>query len=69
VTHDLDSLNTGCDRIAVLADGKVVVAGPMAAMLASEHPWVKSYFRGKRSRAAAAPIETAEQWKHAPLTP
>ncbi len=69
VTHDLDSLNTVCDRIAVLADGKVVVAGPMAAMLASEHPWVKSYFRGKRSRAAAAPIETAEQWKHAPLTP
>jgi phospholipid/cholesterol/gamma-HCH transport system ATP-binding protein len=55
VTHDLDSLNTICDRIAVLADGKVVVEGPMAAMLACEHPWVKSYFRGKRSRAVTAP--------------
>ena len=55
VTHDLDSLNTVCDRIAVLADGKVVVEGPMTAMLACEHPWVKSYFRGKRSRAVAAP--------------
>jgi phospholipid/cholesterol/gamma-HCH transport system ATP-binding protein len=54
VTHDLDSLNTVCDRIAVLADGKVVVSGPMSAMLACEHPWVKSYFRGKRSRAAMA---------------
>jgi len=53
VTHDLDSLHTVCDRIAVLADGKVVADGPMAAMLASEHPWVKSYFRGKRSRALA----------------
>jgi phospholipid/cholesterol/gamma-HCH transport system ATP-binding protein len=53
VTHDLDSLHTVCDRIAVLADGKVVAEGPMAAMLASEHPWVKSYFRGKRSRALA----------------
>jgi phospholipid/cholesterol/gamma-HCH transport system ATP-binding protein len=53
VTHDLDSLNTVCDRIAVLAGGKVVVEGPMTAMLASEHPWVKSYFRGKRSRALA----------------
>ena len=53
VTHDLDSLHTVCDRIAVLAGGKVVADGPMAAMLASEHPWVKSYFRGKRSRALA----------------
>src|SRR6516162_9156523 len=54
VTHDLDSLNEVCDRIAVLADGKVVVEGPMSAMLACEHAWVKSYFRGRRSRAATA---------------
>ena len=54
VTHDLDSLNEVCDRIAVLADGKVVVEGPMSAMLACEHAWVKSYFRGRRSRAAMA---------------
>jgi phospholipid/cholesterol/gamma-HCH transport system ATP-binding protein len=53
VTHDLDSLHTVCDRIAVLADGRVVADGPMTTMLASEHPWVKSYFRGKRSRAFA----------------
>jgi phospholipid/cholesterol/gamma-HCH transport system ATP-binding protein len=53
VTHDLDSLHTVCDRIAVLADGRVVVAGPIATMLASEHPWVKEYFRGKRTRVAA----------------
>ena len=51
VTHDLDSLHSVCDRIAVLADCKVITAGPMAAMLASDHPWVKAYFRGKRSRA------------------
>jgi phospholipid/cholesterol/gamma-HCH transport system ATP-binding protein len=56
VTHDLDSLHTVCDRIAVLAGGKVVADGPMAAMLASEHPWVKSYFRGKRSRALATAL-------------
>jgi phospholipid/cholesterol/gamma-HCH transport system ATP-binding protein len=52
VTHDLDSLHTVCDRIAVLADGKVIAAGPMEAMLASEHPWLKAYFRGKRTRVA-----------------
>jgi phospholipid/cholesterol/gamma-HCH transport system ATP-binding protein len=48
VTHDLDSLHTVCDRIAVLA-------GTMDTMLASEHPWLKSYFRGKRSRAELRP--------------
>jgi phospholipid/cholesterol/gamma-HCH transport system ATP-binding protein len=50
VTHDLDSLHAICDRIAVLAGGKVILAGPMRDMLASEHPWLRAYFRGKRSR-------------------
>jgi len=50
VTHDLDSLHAVCDRIAVLVDGRVIAAGPIEAMLASEHPWLKSYFRGKRGR-------------------
>ena len=50
VTHDLDSLHTVCDRIAVLADGTVIAAGPMETMLASEHPWLRSYFRGARGR-------------------
>src|SRR5665213_3639321 len=51
VTHDLDSLHTVCDRIAVLVDGKVIAAGTMDAMLASEQPWMKAYFHGKRARA------------------
>jgi phospholipid/cholesterol/gamma-HCH transport system ATP-binding protein len=51
VTHDLDSLHTVCDRIAVLADGKVIAAGTMDTMLASTHPWLRAYFHGKRSRA------------------
>ena len=50
VTHDLDSLHTVCDRIAVLADHKVIAAGSMDVMLASDHPWLRAYFRGKRSR-------------------
>ena len=54
VTHDLDSLHKVCNRIIVLADGKVVAAGPIAAMLASDHPWVKAYFCGSRGRAPAA---------------
>ena len=50
VTHDLDSLHAICDRIAAIADGKVVAEGPMQTMLASEHPWVKAYFQGTRAR-------------------
>jgi len=50
VTHDLDSLHAVCDRIAVLVDGRVIAAGPIEEMLKSEHPWLKSYFRGKRAR-------------------
>jgi len=40
VTHDLDSLYTACDRIAVLGNGKIIAAGSMADMQASQHPWL-----------------------------
>lgn len=54
VTHDLDTLHATCDRIAVLADGKVLVSGTLADMMRVEHPWVREYFRGPRARAALA---------------
>jgi phospholipid/cholesterol/gamma-HCH transport system ATP-binding protein len=53
VTHDLDSLHAVCDRIAALADGRIVAEGPMSAMLASQHPWVRAYFHGKRAQLGA----------------
>jgi phospholipid/cholesterol/gamma-HCH transport system ATP-binding protein len=51
VTHDLDSLHRVCDRIAVLGEGKIIEAGPMEKMLASQHPWLTSYFHGARAHA------------------
>jgi hypothetical protein len=51
VTHDLDSLHTICDRIAVLGEGKIIEAGNMDTMLASQHPWLRAYFHGVRARA------------------
>ena len=51
VTHDLDSLYTACDRIAVLGNGKIIAAGSIADMQASQHPWLRQYFHGKRARA------------------
>lgn len=52
VTHDLDTLFTVCDRIAVLAERRVIVTGTIDEMLDFDHPWVREYFLGPRSRAA-----------------
>ncbi len=52
VTHDLDSLHAICDRIAVLAERRVLVTGTMEDMLDQDHPWIREYFTGPRARAA-----------------
>jgi phospholipid/cholesterol/gamma-HCH transport system ATP-binding protein len=54
ITHDLDTLHAICDRVAVLADGKVLAAGTIAELLDYDHPWVHEYFGGPRGRAATA---------------
>ena len=51
VTHDLDSLYSICDRVAVLGGKKVAAEGTIEDMLESDVPWIKSYFHGKRSRS------------------
>jgi len=53
VTHDLDSLKAVCDRIAALADGKVVATGTVETLRNASHPWVQTYFRGRRAPARA----------------
>ena len=53
VTHDLDSLYAICDRVAALAEGRVIAEGPIETMLASDQPWLKAYFWGARGRALA----------------
>ncbi len=52
VTHDLDSLHAICDRIAVLAEKRVITIGTMEEMKRFDHPWVREYFHGPRARAA-----------------
>ena len=53
ITHDLDSLYAICDRIAVIADKKVVAVGTVSELEASDHPWIKQYFGGPRGRMAS----------------
>ena len=61
ITHDLDTLHAICDRVAVLADRKVVAVGTIPELLALDHPWIQEYFNGPRGRAAqdAADRESA----------
>lgn len=61
ITHDLDSLYATCDRIAVLAEKRVIAVGTIAELLATEHPWIQDYFNGPRGRAAAGGNQTAKR--------
>ena len=57
ITHDLDTLWAICDRVAVLADRKVVAVGTIEELLALDHPWIQEYFNGPRGRAASAGVK------------
>ena len=50
ITHDLNTLAAVCDRVAALAEGKIVALGPLSAVLVSDHPWVRAYFHGARAQ-------------------
>jgi phospholipid/cholesterol/gamma-HCH transport system ATP-binding protein len=54
ITHDLDTLYSICDRVAVLADKRVIAVGTIEELLALDHPWIQEYFNGPRGRAATA---------------
>ncbi len=57
ITHDLDTLYAICDRVAVLADKKVIAVGTIPELLENDHPWIQEYFNGPRARAATATHE------------
>jgi phospholipid/cholesterol/gamma-HCH transport system ATP-binding protein len=57
ITHDLDTLYAICDRVAVIADRKVIAVGTIPELLALDHQWIQEYFRGPRGRAAEEAVE------------
>ncbi|HWG67048.1 MAG TPA: ABC transporter ATP-binding protein [Rhodanobacteraceae bacterium] len=52
ITHDLDSLHAICDRVAVLAHKRVIVADSLDKVESFDDPWIRDYFQGPRGRAA-----------------
>lgn len=60
ITHDLDTLFTICDRVAVLVDKKIKL-GTLQDMQADNHPWIQEYFHGPRARAAEGASHTDQE--------
>ncbi len=60
ITHDLDTLYAITDRVAVVADKKVVANAPVRTLEKSKHPWIREYFLGPRGRAAVRSATKAE---------
>ena len=54
ITHDLDTLYEICDRVAVIADKRVIAVDTISELLKIDHPWIQEYFNGPRGRAADA---------------
>ncbi len=59
ITHDLDTLITTCDRIAVLVDRRMVV-DTLEGLMRHPHPWIREYFHGPRARAAETGVHKNE---------
>ncbi|MGQ5700592.1 ABC transporter ATP-binding protein [Sandaracinobacteroides sp. A072] len=54
ITHDLDTLHAICDRVAVIADKRIIAVGTIQELVMNDHPWIQDYFAGPRGRAAAS---------------
>lgn len=51
ITHDLDTIFRICNRIGVIVDRRMI-SGTLDEIVRHEHPWIRDYFHGERSRSA-----------------
>ena len=50
VTHDVDTLFALADRVAALADRRLVAVGSVAEVAVVEHPFIRDFFLGHQAR-------------------
>src|SRR3546814_6043346 len=62
VTHDLDSLYSISDRVAVVADQKIVEVSPIAELERSDHPWIRAFLGGRAERAEMGWVQGTQDW-------
>lgn len=68
VTHDVDTLFALVDRVAVLAEHRLVAVGTLAEVARVDHPFIRSFFLGHVSRCAEENIRSfRESLRQAPL--
>ena len=67
ITHDLDTLHEICDRVAVIADRKIIAVDTVPTLMELDHPWIQEYFNGPRGRAALTAQALDELRKHMEL--
>jgi phospholipid/cholesterol/gamma-HCH transport system ATP-binding protein len=63
VTHDLTTLFTVCQRVAVLVDGKVIV-DRMDRLMKSDQPWIRDFLHGPRGQGAKYSAQSARKQSH-----
>jgi len=68
ITHDLDTLHEICDRVAVLAEKRVIAVGTIPELVETGHPWIEEYFNGPRGRAAQEAPGRTRKWDEDPKT-
>ncbi|QTQ38704.1 ABC transporter ATP-binding protein [Aromatoleum petrolei] len=64
VTHDLDTIYTITDRVAVLAQKRVLVNERLDVVVDVDDAWIREYFHGPRGRAAAQAVSSAHGVSH-----
>ncbi|QDM41563.1 ABC transporter ATP-binding protein [Altererythrobacter sp. TH136] len=64
ITHDLDTLHEICDRVAVIADKRVIAVDTVPNLMKLDHPWIQEYFNGPRGRAALTAQALDELRRH-----
>jgi phospholipid/cholesterol/gamma-HCH transport system ATP-binding protein len=53
ITHDLDTIFRVCNRVGVIVDRRMI-SGTLEEIVRHDHPWIREYFHGERSRVDGA---------------
>ncbi len=61
VTHDLDTLVSLADRVAVLYMGALLTLGSVSKVVRVDHPFIHNFFGGDRGQRALSALAPADQ--------